>query len=69
MDLMNRYDLLQMVNKPTRGNNILDLMITDNPGAYDSCDVRDIKPHSDHKLVTFMLSVPGVNKRGRRKQH
>jgi hypothetical protein len=32
IDIVNENDLTQVVREPTRGNNILDLMFTTNPG-------------------------------------
>ena len=55
------YDLLeriteqegmeQIVEKPTRENNILDLIYSNNPQSMSPCTVTNIQPLSDHNLV------------------
>ena len=44
-----------MVDKPTRENNILDLVFTNNPQMFGKCITVSIKPMSDHKLISFEL--------------
>ena len=39
-DIVNENDLTQVVREPTRGNNILDLMFTTNPGFISSIEVH-----------------------------
>ena len=54
---MNQNFLLNMIKLPTRGNNILDLILTNDP---DSClDVEiDINiKFSDHNLVSISTSL------------
>ena len=57
VDMMDRFSLFQLVDKPTRKNNILDLFITDNPHAYSSCKTQNMKPLSDHRMVSFQLTA------------
>jgi hypothetical protein len=39
-DIVNKNNLTQVVREPTRGNNILDLMFTTNPGFISSIEVH-----------------------------
>ena len=61
VDLMNRYSMFQMVDKPTRHKNILDLFITDDPYSYSALKTQDMKPHSDHKAVSLQLTIQTLN--------
>lgn len=57
MDLLDDYGLAQIVTKPTRGDNTLDLLITNNPEAVISNDV--IGGMSDHEIpVTVLKATP-----------
>ena len=47
--------LTQMVLQPTRGNNILDIVLTNNSDMV--CDVEVGEPISDHNIVTFNVNV------------
>jgi len=49
IDFLNNNGLLQMVNSPTRGNNILDIFITNRPATMQSCET--IGGISDHEAV------------------
>ena len=51
LDLTEEFDLEQIVDKPTRGRNILDLIFTNKPCVTTECQVSVLKPLSDHKLV------------------
>ena len=46
----------QIVTKPTRGRNTLDLIFTDAPGFYCACTVKP-HPDSDHKLISCKLDM------------
>ena len=46
---LNDNGLTQMVNSPTRGNNILDIFITNRPSTMQSCEV--IWGISDHEAI------------------
>lgn len=50
------FNLTQMVNTPTRGANILDLVLVSNPDTVKS--VSSVEGLSDHNLVLFNLSIP-----------
>ena len=45
-----------MVDKPTRNNNINDLIFTNNPAALADCITELIMPVSDHNLVRMKLT-------------
>ena len=40
MDFTNEYGLTQVIDKPTQGNNILDLLFTNNPASYSKCTTK-----------------------------
>ena len=44
-----------MVPQPTRGNNILDVILTNNSDVV--CDVEVGEPISDHNIITFKVNV------------
>ena len=54
-DIVNENNLTQVVREPTRGNNILDLMFTTNPGLISSVEVHP--DMSDHNAI-----ITDVNK-------
>ncbi|MCH2405687.1 MAG: hypothetical protein MK200_05790, partial [Nitrosopumilus sp.] len=62
MDIATDYGLSQLVNKPTRGNNILDLVFTDIPEIFSECITTSQQPISDHHLVKFTLITNEVDK-------
>ena len=41
-------EMEQLVSKPTRGDNILDLVYTNVPEAFGPCKVSNLQPLSDH---------------------
>ena len=47
------YGLYQIVTKPTRKNNILDLVFTNEPSLFSSLSITVIEPVSDHNIVHF----------------
>ena len=47
--------LTQLVHFPTRGNNILDLVLTTNDDLVDNLTVDDEFSNSDHRAITFNL--------------
>ena len=61
LDLANEHSLDQIVDKPTRESNILDLVFTDNPTIFQSCTITEIRPISDHNLIKFDLSKVSQN--------
>jgi hypothetical protein len=48
-DIVNENDLTQIVREPTRGNNIIDLMLTTNHGLISSVEVHP--GMSDHNVI------------------
>ena len=55
VDLLDDLSLTQLVTRPTRGNNTLDLVITNNPSLVTAC--RVIPSVSDHDAVLTELNV------------
>ena len=58
MDLSEMHQLEQIVNQPTRGKNILDLVFTNKAHLFGDCSIDIIKPQSDHHLVNFLMANP-----------
>ena len=56
-DIMNEYRLEQLVDKPTRENNILDLILTGAPERFSGCTTTIMKPHSDHNLIQLAIAA------------
>lgn len=50
------FNLTQTVHSPTRGSNILDLVLVSNPDLVSSVSL--VMELSDHKAITFHLSFP-----------
>ncbi|KAF2355337.1 hypothetical protein FHG87_013907 [Trinorchestia longiramus] len=63
---MNTNSLQQHVNKPTRGNNILDLVMTTTDLSINCLEVTD--KIGDHKMIDFSLEVEDSNTRTQHKQ-
>jgi hypothetical protein len=53
-DIVNENELTQIVREPTRGNNIIDLMFTTNPGLISSVEVHP--GMSDHNVTEDLVS-------------
>ncbi len=55
-------DLYQLVSEPTRGNNLIDLVITGNPDMIDNVQVEEPFSTSDHRRtdVTLKVVVPRI---------
>ena len=47
--------LTQLVQQPTRGENVLDLLLTNSPGMVSRVDVVDGLPGSDHEALQFSI--------------
>ena len=60
LDLVGNCFLTQVVTKPTRGNNILDLVLFSDPEMVEDIDVKCPVVNSDHSVVEFKI----VKKRG-----
>ena len=55
IDLSNKYGLTQLIDKPTRGNNILYLLYTNNPSIFSICTSKSLKPITDHNMINFKV--------------
>ncbi|KAF2351762.1 Endonuclease/exonuclease/phosphatase [Trinorchestia longiramus] len=66
IDLMNTNSLQQHVNDPTRGNNILDLVMTTTYLSINGSEVTD--KIGDHQMIDFSLDVQDPNTRTQHKQ-
>ncbi len=66
-DLALDRSLTQMVKHPTRGENILDLLLTNSPETVSQVDVVDGIPGSDHEAIQFLARVikPAVVRQNR----
>ena len=56
MDTVNRHGLIQHVDRPTRENNCLDLVLANVSSVH--CEVEDGYFDSDHRQVSAAISVP-----------
>ncbi|KAF2343278.1 hypothetical protein FHG87_025966 [Trinorchestia longiramus] len=63
---MNTNSLQQHVNEPTRGNNILDLVMTTTDLSINGLEVTD--KIGDHQMIDFSLEVQDPNTRTQHKQ-
>lgn len=57
-----------MVSEPTRANNILDLVLCNNPFTINDCLISEPLGSSDHRSVCFSITVesPAVFEHGQR---
>ena len=55
-DLCGKLSLCNLVDKPTRGNNILDVVMTNDSDIYRNCEVELNSNFSDHNLVKIRLT-------------
>ena len=60
LEFVNDEFLTQWVREPTRGNNILDLVLTSEDDLVNELSVGEELGGSDHRLVRFSLKVPRV---------
>ena len=58
LELVNDAFLTQWVRDPTRGNNILDLVLTSEDDIVQDLTVGEELGNSDHRMVRFALLVP-----------
>ena len=52
--------LHQLVREPTRGDNILDLVLSNSENLVKEVSVDDCLGNSDHKVITFQLEIKAV---------
>ena len=57
-----------MVNESTRGDNILDLLITSNEDFTDNLRVQESFTTSDHRIIRFNVNVGSIYEDNVRKQ-
>ena len=58
LDTLQDNLLVQMVDSPTRGSNLLDLVLVGDPSAVTKCEVGEAFGNSDHQIVTTEISCP-----------
>ena len=57
LDIVLDCYLVQVVDKPTRGDNILDLMLTSNESLVDNVNINAPFVSSDHCVARFDITV------------
>merc|ERR1711954_46120 len=60
MDTMDCFHLVQMIQEPTRKENTLDLVFTNNPSLFSQVEVTGTYL-SDHDIIKFTTSIPYNN--------
>ena len=66
IDIVHDHGLHQLVTSPTRGNNILDLFLTNDPSTV--MNIKILPGISDHEIVSTVTTlVPKILKQSRRK--
>ena len=63
LEFVNDNFLTQWVREPTRGNNILDLVLTSEEDIVTDLSTGEKLGNSDHRLVRFTLRVPETRSR------
>ena len=56
-NMVDDLSLDQLVCSPTRGANVLDLLLTNSPTAVSNVQVSDNLPLTDHDVILFTLNV------------
>ena len=57
VNLLKHFNLSQLIYKPTRNENILDLIITDSPGFFTDVDILDPITGLDHNIIYGSVSI------------
>ena len=60
IDFVNTEFLYQWVDKPTRGNNILDLVLSTEDNLISDLVVAEKLGNSDHNIIRFCVNIPHV---------
>ena len=60
LDCFNSNGLTQYVLEPTRGNNILDLVFSNESNLIQNIHIGDAIANSDHNSVSFEIVTPGI---------
>ena len=58
LEFTSEHGLIQCVAEPTRDNNILDLILVNDPLVINSCVTATPLGNSDHNIVEFNLVIP-----------
>ena len=61
IDFCKQYGLHQLVNSPTRGSSILDVVLTNGHNIIQDVVVNDPLVNCDHKYISFFIAVPLVS--------
>ena len=56
-DTVTDLNMEQLVDKPTRKKNTLDLVFSNQPSLFSECNCEPIDTISDHKLISFGMTV------------
>ena len=59
IDFCNKYGLHQLVNSPTRGSSLLDVVLNGHNTVQDVV-VNDPLVNFDHKYISFFIAAPLV---------
>ena len=57
LDCIENNCLIQHIKKPTRGNNILDLVITKDPDIIHDIQILDNLADSDHNMISWAVDI------------
>ena len=57
VNLVEEYNLLQVIDKPTRESNLLDLLITNCSNYVSKCHVIEYFDNLDHNIITGLLKA------------
>ena len=60
IDTINDNFLVQMIDKPTRDNNIVDCVYISDPSCIDRLEVEDIFALSYYRSINVLLKCPAV---------
>ena len=58
IDFCNQYGLHQLVNSPTRGSSILDVVLTNGYNLVQDVVMNDPLVNCDHKYISFFIAAP-----------
>ena len=57
VNLLECYNLTQLIDSPTRVDNVLDLLATDAPAFFTNVDILDEIAGLDHKIIHGSMSI------------
>ena len=61
VDFAQEFGFTQYVTEPTRGENVLDILLVNDPCVITDCNVFDPIGNSDHHAVHFNMQLPTSN--------